>query len=161
VIFLDDTCLEIPTKKFTYFFPLDRFYYSNDPGHIWFKKINTLIEIGFDDFGQKQAGHLHHIRTRRIDNEYQQGRAFGTVESDKWMGQLRLPLSGILKEVNEKVIKNPSLVNKDCYSNWIVRIEPTDFDKEIKSPDIIKQGECDKLRDYITSDLQKYDEPPI
>ena len=161
MIFLDDAPLEISTKKFTYYFPLDRYYYSYDPGHIWFKKKNTLFEIGFDDFGQKQAGPLHYIRTRRIDNECQQGRAFGTVESDKWMGQLRLPLSGILKEINEAVIENPSLVNEDCYSNWVVRIEPINFEEEIKSPDIIKKGDIEELRKYITSDLQKYDEPPI
>ncbi|MHA1213836.1 MAG: glycine cleavage system protein H [Candidatus Hodarchaeales archaeon] len=163
--------LKISTKKFdkntgkevltTYFFPLDRYYYANDPGHIWFKEKNSLFEVGFDFFGQHQAGPIHHLRTRPVGKEYLQGRAFGTVESDKWMGQLRLPLTSIIEEVNDKVLSNPALINQDCYNAWVVRIRPTRFDEEIKSKDIIKVGDLEALKQYIISDLEKYDEPPL
>lgn len=163
--------LEISTKKFDkelqkeittkYFFPLDRFYYANDPGHIWFKPNNSIFEVGFDFFGQHQAGPLLHIRTRPLGKEFPQGAAFGTVESDKWIGPLRLPLSAILVEANTTVLDNPKLVNDNCYESWVIRIKPTKFDEEINSPDIIPKGDLSQLEQYIISDLKKYDEPPI
>lgn len=163
--------LEITTKKydkeaqqefiFTYIFPLDRHYYAGDPGHIWFKAVNSIYQVGFDSFGQHQAGPLLHIRTRPIGKEFPQGSAFGTVESDKWIGPLRLPLSASLVEVNKEVIDNPQLINDDCNNAWVIQIEPTKFDEEISSPDIITMGDLPRLRQYIISDLEKYEEEII
>ncbi|UCG02351.1 MAG: hypothetical protein JSW11_22535 [Candidatus Heimdallarchaeota archaeon] len=163
--------LEISTKKFdkelqqevsvTYIFPLDRYYYAGDPGHIWFKPFNSIFEVGFDSFGQQQAGPLLHIRTRPLGKEFPQGTAFGTVESDKWIGPLRLPLTAVLLEANTAVIDNPQLVNSDCYKSWVLRIKPTKLDVEISSKDIISIGDLESLRSYVISDLEKYEEPPI
>ncbi|MFX0015187.1 MAG: glycine cleavage system protein H [Promethearchaeota archaeon] len=144
-----------------YFFPLDRYYYAGDPGHIWFKSIDSIFEVGFDSFGQQQAGPLLHIRTRPLGKEFPQGTAFGTIESDKWIGPLRLPLSAVLIEVNTDVLENPQLVNKECYTAWVIRIKPTRIKEEINSKDIISKEESSRLKKYIISDLEKYDEPPL
>ncbi|MFX0122064.1 MAG: glycine cleavage system protein H [Candidatus Hodarchaeota archaeon] len=163
--------LEISTKKFdkelqqevsvTYIFPLDRYYYAGDPGHIWFKSVKSTFEVGFDSFGQQQAGPLLHIRTRPLGKEFPQGAAFGTVESDKWIGPLRLPLTAVLLEANTAVLANPQLVNSDCYKSWVLRIKPTKLEKEISSKDIISKGDFKSLKKYVISDLEKYEEPPI
>ncbi|MFX1538976.1 MAG: glycine cleavage system protein H [Promethearchaeota archaeon] len=163
--------LEITTKKFdkelqqevsvTYIFPLDRYYYAGDPGHIWFKPINSVFEVGFDSFGQQQAGPLLHIRTRPLGKEFPQGAAFGTVESDKWIGPLRLPLTSKLLETNSAVLDNPQLVNNDCYKSWVIRIKPTKLDQEISSKDVIFKGDLENLKNYVISDLEKYEEPPV
>lgn len=163
--------LEITTKKFdkelqqevsvTYIFPLDRYYYAGDPGHIWFKPINSFYEVGFDSFGQQQAGPLLHIRTRPLGKEFPQGAAFGTVESDKWIGPLRLPLTSELLEANSAVLDNPQLVNSDCYKSWVIRIKPTKLEQEISSKDVISKGDLESLKTYVISDLEKYEEPPI
>ena len=168
---LNEQQLEITTKKFdkelqqevsvTYIFPLDRYYYAGDPGHIWFKSVNSIFEVGFDFFGQQQAGPLLHIRTRPLGKEFPQGAAFGTVESDKWIGPLRLPLTAVLLEVNTAVLDNPQLVNSDCYGSWVLRIKPTKFDAEISSKDVISKGDLESLKKYVISDLEKYEEPPI
>ena len=169
--YLGEKQLEITTKKYDkeiqqeitakYFFPLDRYYYANDPGHVWFKTVNTIFEVGFDFFGQHQAGPLLHIRTRPLGKEFPQGAAFGTVESDKWIGPLRLPLSAIIIEANTAVLDNPHLLNDDCYAAWVIRIEPIKIDEEINSTDIIPKGDLPSLKQYIISDLEKYDETPI
>lgn len=169
--YLGEKQLEISTKKYdketqqeitiSYIFPLDRHYYAGDPGHIWFKPINSIFEVGFDSFGQHQAGPLLHIRTRPLGKEFPQGSAFGTVESDKWIGPLRLPLSSVLVEVNTAVLDNPQLVNDDCYGSWVIRIKPIKLDEEISSTDIIHKGDLPRLKQYIISDLEKYDEPPV
>lgn len=168
---LDEKQLEITTKKFdkdlqqdvsvTYIFPLDRYYYASDPGHIWFKSNNSVFEVGFDSFGQQQAGPLLHIRTRPLGKEFPQGAAFGTVESDKWIGPLRLPLTAVLLEANTEVLDNPQLVNSDCYKFWVLRIKPTKLDQEISSKDVISKGDLENLKKYVISDLEKYEEPPV
>lgn len=172
--YLGDNQLEITTKKYDkeqqqeiiveYFFPLNRYYYAGDPGHIWFKSINadnSIFEVGFDSFGQKQAGPLLHIRTRPLGREFPQGAAFGTVESDKWIGPLRLPLSAVLVEANTAVLDNPKLINENCYQAWVIQIRPTKFDEEINSTDIIIKGNLPRLKQYTISDLEKYEEQII
>ncbi len=153
--------LEITTDKTTYFFPLDRNYYTNDPGHIWFKQINSFFEVGFDYFGQFHAGPILHIRTRAVGKEFQKGRSFGTVESDKWIGPLRLPLTGVITKVNSFVLEKPQLVNSDPYNSWIIRIKGTNIDEEINSSDTIIKGDMKRLKIYIISELEKYNDPPI
>ena len=168
---LDEKQLEIITKKFdkdlqqdvsvTYIFPLDRYYYAGDPGHIWFKSNNSVFEVGFDFFGQQQAGPLLHIRTRPLGKEFPQGAAFGTVESDKWIGPLRLPLTSQLLEANSAVLDDPQLVNSDCYKSWVLRIKPTKLEEELSSKDVITKGDLENLKKYVISDLEKYEEPPV
>ena len=149
--------LEISTRDNTYFFPLDRYYYTQDPGHIWFKPDNDIFEVGYDDFGQKQ-GPILNVRTRKLGKEYPKGKAFGTVETDKFIGPQRLPLTAVLVEVNEAVIEEPNLINKNPYTNWVVRIKPTKLEEEIDSPDIIPLGESNKLKRYINDEIEKYEE---
>ncbi|MFX0088178.1 MAG: glycine cleavage system protein H [Candidatus Hodarchaeota archaeon] len=157
---MDTKKLEITSREHTYTFPLDRYYYTQDPGHIWFKPNKTIFEVGYDDFGQKQ-GPILNVRTRKIGKEYPKGKAFGTVETDKFIGPQRLPLTAILVEVNEAVIKNPRLINENPYIHWVVRIKPTKLDEEINASDIINLGDQEELKRYIHSELEKYEEEMI
>ncbi|MHA2305813.1 MAG: glycine cleavage system protein H [Candidatus Hodarchaeales archaeon] len=154
---MGDKKLEISTQNNKYEFPLDRYYYKLDPGHIWFKPNNTVFEVGYDDFGQKQ-GPILNVRTRKLGKEYPQGKAFGTVETDKFIGPQRLPLTAILIEINPIVIENPQAINQDPYSNWVIKIKPTKFEEEINSPDIIPIGDFQQLKTYMLSELVKYEE---
>ena len=157
---MGNSALEIETEKKVYYFPLDRYYYTHEPGHIWLKPEEGLFSVGFDDFGQFQ-GPILHIRTRPIGKTFPQGKAFGTVETNKFIGQLRLPLSSSLDAINKEVIDHPQLINDDPYYHWIVKIKPTNLNNEISSEYIIGMGDSKKLREYIVSELHKYDDPPI
>lgn len=150
--------LEIASEKTTYTFLLDRYYYTKDPGHIWFKPKNSTFEVGFDDFGQSQAGNILHIRTRPIGKEYNQHTAFGTIESEKWIGPLRLPLTGIIHSQNTEVLDNPSLVNKNPYEAWIIELKATQLAEIENSELIIPIGNREKLRAYILDEAEKYED---
>ncbi|MFW9856772.1 MAG: glycine cleavage system protein H [Candidatus Thorarchaeota archaeon] len=151
--------LDIASERAKYTFLLDRYYYVLDPGHVWFKPKNSTFEVGFDDFGQAQAGNILHIRTRPMGKELDQHTAFGTIESEKWIGPLRLPLTGILLKANSDVLDNPALVNKTPYEAWIIEIEPTNLSAEIENTErIIPIGDAERLRDYILAEVEKYEE---
>ena len=66
-----------------------------------------------------------------------------------------------LSEANTAVLDDPQLVNSDCYKSWVLRIKPTKLDEEISSKDVIPMGDLEKLKKYVISDLEKYEEPPI
>jgi glycine cleavage system H protein len=157
---LGNKSLEITTEKKTYHFPLDRYYFTQEPGHIWLKTEGELFKVGFDDFGQFQ-GPILHIRTRPIGKEFPQGKAFGTVETNKFIGQLRFPVSGSIVEANSEVFKEPQLINRAPYDQWIVKIKPTNLDEDLESEYIIPLGDQEKLEKYIVSELVKYEDPPI
>jgi glycine cleavage system H protein len=130
-----------------------------DPGHVWFKPKNSTFKIGFDDFGQSQAGNILHIRTRPIGKEYNQHTAFGTIESEKWIGPLRLPLTGVLVKANSEVLDNPALVNETPYEAWIIELEATNLEAEIENTDrIIPIGDQERLREYVLAEAEKYEE---
>ncbi len=157
---LGSKSLKITTEKRTYNFPLDRYYYTQEPGHIWLKTQGELLLVGFDDFGQSQ-GPILHIRTRPIGKKYSQGKAFGTVETNKFIGQLRFPVSGSIAETNSEVFDDPKLINNAPYDQWIVKIMPTNLDEDLKSKHIIPMENKELLEKYITSELIKYEDPPI
>jgi glycine cleavage system H protein len=160
---MEDKVLTIKTKKKSYFFPLNRYYYTQEPGHIWFKPSEDTFLVGIDDFSQAQ-GPILHLRMRPKGKKvYPKRKAFGTVETNKFIGPLRLPISASIIEINEDVLNNPQLLNEDPYSNWIVRIKPSSsVDNEIStSPEIIQIGDRKKLEEYIRSELTKYDDIPI
>ncbi len=157
---LGSKSIDITTEKKTYHFPLDRYYFTQEPGHIWLKLDGENLNVGFDDFGQSQ-GPILHIRTRPIGKAFSQGKAFGTVETNKFIGQLRFPVSGSIVEANSKVFDDPQLINNAPYNQWIVKIRPTNLDEDLKSEYIISIGDRDRLEKYIVSELVKYEDPPI
>jgi glycine cleavage system H protein len=62
------------------------------------------------------------------------GKTLGSIESGKWVGSLKIPLSGELAQVNEEVLKTPSIVNSDPYGKgWIAVIKPSKLDAELKA----------------------------
>ena len=150
--------LEIASESKTYTFPLDRYFYTSDPGHVWFKPKNSTFEVGFDDFGQSQAGNILHIRTRPTGKEYNQHTAFGTIESEKWIGPLRLPLTGTITAANAEVLDNPSLVNETPYKAWIIELQATNLEELKNSERIIPMGDREKLKAYITKEAKKYED---
>ncbi|MCG3215851.1 MAG: glycine cleavage system protein H [Candidatus Heimdallarchaeota archaeon] len=133
-----------------YNFPDDLFYYIREPGHIWIRrKTDNTIEIGIDDYASKRAGEIEFIRTMQIGKRVKKDQIIGTIESGKWIGQIKSPITGIIVEKNEDLRSEPSIINEDPYGKgWILTIEGKDFDIQIEDDDeIIETGE--KLEEYI------------
>lgn len=110
-------------------FPED-FYYTTD--QIWMKKENGNVRIGLTTFGADLAGKIKFIRLRPAGKEIKAGRSIGTLESGKWTGPVKSPVTGTIVEVNEEIKGKPALLNEDAYGKgWIALIEPSDLDSEI------------------------------
>ncbi|MEM2047460.1 MAG: hypothetical protein QXZ06_06225, partial [Candidatus Jordarchaeales archaeon] len=80
--------------------PEDLYYH---PDHCWARVEGDKVRVGFDDFGQVTAGQILFIRLKPAGKEVKQNETFGTVETGKWVGPLKSPISGTIAEVNPEI----------------------------------------------------------
>jgi len=103
---------------------LKNLYYTK--AHTWAKKEDNQITVGFDDFAQKILGTIQIVRPLAIGTEVRQFEPLGTIEGGKAMQKIYSPINGKIVEVNEKLLRKPSLINRDPYGDgWLVKIQPT------------------------------------
>lgn len=121
----------------------DDLYYTDDL--IWLKKENGNVRLGMATFGVDLAGKIKFVRLRPPGKAIAAGRSIGTLESGKWTGPVKAPISGTIAEVNEELKENPGLLNEDPYGKgWIAVITPDNLDGEIGS-----LQSADGLEDWI------------
>ena len=133
-------------------FPEDLYY---DKNHMWVKVENGKVRVGYNDWAQEAAGKLVNLNTRRVGRSVKAGKTLGTVESGKWVGPLRAPVSGKILEINQEVMKRPALINEDPYGGgWIAIIETEDLDTDIK--DLIKGSDTEALETWLKEEKAKH-----
>lgn len=100
--------------------------------HVWVKIEDEEAVVGATDPAQAYAGEIIFIKVKGKGTKVQRGGILATVESAKYMGPMRSPLSGVITEINQDVASNPSRVNSDPYSNWVVKLKPENLQAELK-----------------------------
>jgi glycine cleavage system H protein len=112
-------------------FPEDLYY---DKGHMWLKVEGDKVRVGYNDWAQEAAGKLVSIKTRPAGRSVKAGKTLGSVESGKWVGSLKVPVSGKIAKINPGLIDDPSLINSAPYGEgWVAVIEPENLDEELKA----------------------------
>jgi len=106
-------------------------YYT--PDHTWAEVLpDGTVKVGITDYAQKMLKTVRRIRLESVDAEVEQFEPFGIIESTKATSDLIAPLSGVIKKVNENVLRQPSIVNIDPYGRgWLIIIEPSNLDEEL------------------------------
>jgi glycine cleavage system H protein len=100
--------------------------------HDWARVEDGQATLGITWFAQDALGELVHYEPPEEGAEVKRGSSYGEVESVKAVSDLIAPLSGVVAEVNEKVVAGPETVNEDPYGDgWLIRIrvsEPSEVD---------------------------------
>ena len=123
--------MKVRVNEEEYEFP-DELYYEKD--HAWAKIEDGRVKVGIDDFAQKAAGKIIFLRLLPIGREVKQKKSIGTLESGKWVGSIRAPVSGRIVEVNKELLRKPSIANEDPYGQgWMVIVEPSNLEEELKN----------------------------
>ncbi len=91
--------------------------------HEWVKKEGDVYVIGISDYAQDALGDIVFVNLPEVDDEVFVQESFGDVESVKAVSDLFSPVSGVICEVNEELLDNPALINEDCYSSWLIKVE--------------------------------------
>ena len=103
--------------------------------HEWVKIDGNVAIIGVSDFAQSELGDITYVDLPSDGDEIEKGSELGALESVKTAADLYSPVSGTVVATNRAVEDDPSLINADPYTNWIIKVEMSD------------KGECNSLLD--------------
>ena len=99
--------------------------YTKD--HEWLSVNDNQAVIGITDFAQRELGDIVYVDINTLGNEVAKEEVFGTIEAVKTVSDLFMPVTGMVKEVNAELNKEPDLVNSDPYGKgWIIKIAISD-----------------------------------
>jgi glycine cleavage system H protein len=104
--------------------------------HEWVKIEGNTAFIGITDFAQNALGDLVFIQLPKMGKKYSKGDSCVTLESVKAAEDVYSPISGEVSEVNLAVEKDPSLVNKNAYESWMVKLinfDPSEINSLLSS----------------------------
>ncbi len=92
--------------------------------HEWIRIEDNIATVGITDYAQHQLGDIVYIELPEIGTVLQKGGNVAEIESVKAVGELMMPLSGKIIEVNTGLADNPESVNSSPYgTGWMVKIE--------------------------------------
>lgn len=87
----------------------------------------STVEIGITDFAQGELGDVVYVELPKVGANFARHDVFGTIEAVKAVSELFSPVAGEVLEINERLDKEPALVNSDPYgAGWMIRLRLTD-----------------------------------
>ena len=133
-----------------YDFPDDLYFH---PDHMWVRIEGDKARLGYNAWAADAAGKLVSMKTRPAGKEVKAGKTLGSVESGKWVGSLKMPITGKVLEINPAIAENPGIINDAPYTDgWIALIEPSDL-SELDA--LIKGSDKDKLEAWLKEEIAK------
>lgn len=95
--------------------------------HEYVKVDGKLARIGLTDHAQHELTEIVFVDLPTIGQEIGAGEVVANVESVKTVSEVLAPVSGVVREVNDKLVDSPELLNTDPYGGgWIAVIEMAD-----------------------------------
>jgi glycine cleavage system H protein len=85
------------------------------------------VVVGITDYAQGELGDIVYIELPKVGTKFSKHDVFGTIEAVKAVSELFAPISGEVAEINERLDKEPALVNSDPYGEgWMIKLRMTD-----------------------------------
>ena len=97
--------------------------------HEYLKPTNdaNVFAIGITDYAQGELGDIVFIELPKVGASFNKHDVFGTVEAVKAVSELYSPVSGEVVAVNDRLDKEPALVNSSPYGDgWMVKLRVKD-----------------------------------
>jgi glycine cleavage system H protein len=99
----------------------EKLLYTKD--HEWILFANDTAIVGITDFAQKELGDIVYLDITTLNEIVEHEKVFGTIEAVKTVSDLFIPVTGKVLEVNQKIVDNPELINKDPYGDgWLIKM---------------------------------------
>jgi glycine cleavage system H protein len=93
--------------------------------HEWVRHTTEpdVVQVGITDYAQGELGDVVYIELPKVGDSFGRMDVFGTIEAVKAVSELFSPISGEVVAVNERLDKEPALVNNDAYGEgWMIRL---------------------------------------
>jgi len=104
----------------------DRFQYH--PGHSWvLKERKKVARVGVDEFAASLLGRIEKIELPKPGTWLRQGQKAFSFYRNGEKTEVLSPTEGEVVEVNEEVLRDPSVLRKDPYgSGWLLMVHVPD-----------------------------------
>jgi len=91
----------------------------------WVRVEGDRVRVGITDYAQKQLKDVVGVDLPKVGQEINEGMDLAVLESVKATAEIYSPVTGKVVEVNERLLDEPELINKEPYDGgWIAVIEP-------------------------------------
>ena len=90
------------------------------------KGADGNAEIGITDYAQGELGDIVYIELPKVGTKFGKHDVFGTIEAVKAVSELFAPIAGEVVAINDRLDKEPALVNSDPYgAGWMIKVKPS------------------------------------
>ena len=124
---------KVKTTLIDWFYLADNFFYHQ--GHSWAMPENQeLVRVGMDDFAQKLLGKPTDIQLPKVGSQIVQGEKGWKLQFNGQTIDALSPVNGKVVEVNEEILREPDLMNKDPYQKgWLLKVRPSNLRTDEKN----------------------------
>ena len=107
---------------------------ANIPGDLQYTEEHEYVrkgkdgnaEIGITDYAQGELGDVVYVELPKVGSKFNKHDVFGTIEAVKAVSELFAPIGGEVVAVNDRLDKEPALVNTDPYNaGWMIKVKPS------------------------------------
>ena len=100
--------------------------YTEDHEYVKPTDDPNVVAIGITDYAQGELGDIVFIELPKVGASFAKHDVFGTVEAVKAVSELYSPIAGEVVAVNDRLDKEPALVNTAPYGDgWMVKVRLT------------------------------------
>jgi glycine cleavage system H protein len=98
--------------------------------HEWLRQQDDgTILVGITDYAQDQLGDIVYVELPEAGANFIANTDMAVVESVKAAGEVKIPVSGEIVEVNSRLVDEPELVNTDPMGEgWFIRMTAENAD---------------------------------
>ena len=101
--------------------------------HEWVRVTGDIGTVGITDHAQHELSDVAFVELPALNRQVKAGETCAVVESVKSANDIYSPVSGQVVDVNQAVVNDPALVNKDPYGGgWFFKVklsQPADLEK--------------------------------
>ncbi len=100
--------------------------YTEDHEYLKPTGEQDVYAVGITDYAQGELGDIVFIELPKVGAKFSKHDVFGTVEAVKAVSELFAPVSGEIVAVNDRLDKEPALVNSSPYGDgWMIKVRLT------------------------------------
>lgn len=94
--------------------------------HEWHRAGGDTVTLGITRFAVDALTDVTYVSIKPVGTKIDSGRPVGEVESVKTSSDIYSAVAGEIVEINAAVVADPSLLNKDPFANWLLKLKVSD-----------------------------------
>lgn len=100
--------------------------------HEWLRRTSEGVVVGISDYAQSELTDVVFVELPETGRHLAAREEICALESVKAVAYIYAPVAGAIAAVNERLTKEPELINQDPYGDgWIVRIRPDEPEQSV------------------------------